>query len=46
LTIATTIEGSDKMHKTSGNTEYGMHLTDCFMYTLATWFNKFAKRNI
>lgn len=44
IQLATTEEGKDKLYKTSGNTEYGMHLVDGFMYTLATWFNRWAKR--
>jgi len=46
LRKATTIKDSDKMHKTSGNTEYGMHLTDCFMYLIATYFNNYLKRKL
>lgn len=46
IELATTEEGKDKLYKTSGDTEYGCHLTDCFMYFLATWFNKYAKRKM
>ena len=46
MTIAMTQDGSDKLHKTSGNTEFGMHLTDCFIYLLATYFNNFSKRQL
>lgn len=46
IEIAKTEDGKDKLLKTSGNTEYGMHLVDCLIYTLTTWFNNFHKRNI
>lgn len=44
IQIATTEEGKDKLYKTSGNTEYGMHLADGFIYILTTWFNKWVKK--
>lgn len=44
LTIATTEDGKDKLYKTSGDTEFGMHLTDCFVYLLTTYFNDYVKR--
>lgn len=43
IRIATTEEGKDKMYKTSGNTEFGMHLSDCFVYLLMTYCNDFIK---
>ena len=43
IRIATTEEGKDKMYKTSGNTEFGMHLSDCFVYLLSTYCNDFIK---
>jgi PBSX family phage terminase large subunit len=46
MQIAQTMDGSDKLYKTSGNTEFGMHLVDCFVYLLATYFNNFAKRKL
>lgn len=46
IEIATTLNGTDKMRKTSGNTEFGMHLADGFIYLLATFFNNFAKRKL
>lgn len=46
IQLATTEEGKDKLYKTSGNSEFGMHLVDGFMYTMATWFNRWAKRKI
>jgi hypothetical protein len=44
LRIATTEEGKDKLYKTSGNTEYGMHLVDTFVYLMLTYFNDYVKR--
>jgi len=44
LRIATTEEGKDKIYKTSGDTEYGMHLVDTFIYMLLTYFNDYLKR--
>ena len=46
LDHATTVEGSDKLFKTSGNTEYGMHLVDGFMYLLTTYLNQYVKRKL
>lgn len=43
LRIATTEEGKDKMYKTSGATEYGMHLADGFVYGLITYLNDYIK---
>ena len=43
IELATTEEGKDKMFKTSGNTEYGMHLTDGFLYLLTTYLNDYMK---
>lgn len=44
LRLATTEEGKDKMYKTSGNTEYGMHLADGFVYALITYLNDWMKK--
>lgn len=44
IKLAQTIENTDKLFKTSGNSEYGMHLTDGFIYMLTTWLNSWAKR--
>lgn len=44
MRIATTVEGGDKLFKTSGATEYGMHLVDGFTYLLLTYFNDYLKR--
>lgn len=44
LRIATTEEGKDRLFKTAGNTEYGMHLADGFIYTILTYFNSWIKR--
>lgn len=41
---ATTDGDSDKLYKTQGNTEYGMHLTDCFIYLIMTHFVKYVKK--
>lgn len=46
LKLATTDEGSDKMYKTSGNTEFGMHIADGFIYLLTTYLNTFVKRSL
>jgi len=46
LEMATTEEGSDKLYKTSGDTEFGMHLTDCFIYLLTTYLNSYLKRQL
>lgn len=46
LELATTIENEDKLYKTSGDTEFGMHLTDCFIYLLTTYFNTYLKRQL
>jgi len=46
LEMATTIENEDKLYKTSGDTEFGMHLTDCFIYLLTTYFNTYLKRQL
>ena len=46
LELATTEEGKDKLYKTSGNTEYGQHLTDCFLYLITTYFNQYMKRRL
>lgn len=46
LKLATTDEGNDKMYKTSGNTEFGMHLADGFIYLLTTYLNSFVKRSL
>lgn len=46
LELATTIEGEDKLYKTSGNTQYGMHLVDGFMYLLTTYLNNYIKRQL
>lgn len=43
IELATTEEGSDKLYKTSGATEYGMHLVDTFIYMLLTYFNNYIK---
>ncbi len=43
IELATTEEGKDKMFKTAGNTEYGMHLTDGFLYLLTTYLNDYMK---
>lgn len=43
LKMATTKEGEDKMYKTQGNTEYGMHLSDCFIYLLFTYLQNYIK---
>ena len=44
IELATTEVGKDKLYKTSGETAYGMHLVDCFIYLLATYFNEFVKK--
>ena len=46
IEMATTEEGSDKLYKTSGDTEFGMHLTDCFIYLLTTYLNSYLKRQL
>lgn len=46
LELATTEEGKDKLYKTSGNTEYGMHLVDGFLYLITTYFNNYMKRKL
>lgn len=42
--IATTEEGKDKLYKTSGNTEFGMHLVDTAIYLFLTYFNDYVKK--
>lgn len=44
LKLAQTDKDTDKLFKTSGNSEYGMHLTDGFIYLLTTYLNSYAKR--
>lgn len=46
IEIATTIDGEDKLYKTAGDTEFGMHLVDCFLYLLTTYFNHYLKRQL
>lgn len=46
IELATTTEGEDKLYKTSGNTEYGMHLVDGFIYLLTTYLNNYVKRQL
>lgn len=45
LELATTEPGKDKLFKTSGDTEYGMHLVDTVMYFFLTYFTDWVKRN-
>jgi len=42
--LAQTDKDTDKLFKTSGNSEYGMHLTDCGIYLFTTYLNSYAKR--
>ncbi len=44
IQLAQTVEDTDKLYKTSGNSEYGMHLVDGFIYLLTTYLNSWAKR--
>lgn len=44
INIATTEKGKDKLFKTSGDTAFGMHLFDCFVYLLTTYFNDYVKK--
>ena len=44
IELATTVEQSDKLFKTSGDTTYGMHLVDGFIYLLLTYFVGYVKK--
>lgn len=44
IRMSTTVEGKDSLYKTQGNSEYGMHLVDCFIYLLTTYLNSYVKR--
>lgn len=43
IELATTEKGKNKLYKTAGDTPYGMHLVDCLIYLLATYFNEYVK---
>lgn len=43
INLATTEKDTDKLYKTSGNTEYGMHLVDTMIYFYLTYFTEFTK---
>lgn len=46
IRLSQTLENTDKMYKTSGNTEYGMHLMDGLIYLLTTYLNTYVKRQL
>lgn len=46
LILARCEDGKDKLYKTSGDSQYGMHLVDGFIYMNTTYFNQFFKRTI
>lgn len=43
IRLATTEPGRDKLYKTSGESEYGMHLVDCLIYLFHTYLPGFIK---
>ena len=46
IQLAKCEDGKDKIYKTSGDSEYGMHLVDGYIYLHATYFNNYLKRKI
>lgn len=44
IELATTMEGSDKLFKTSGDSTYGMHLVDGLIYLFMTYFVNYVKK--
>jgi hypothetical protein len=43
INLATTEPGKDKLYKTSGDSEYGMHLADCLIYFFHTFLMDYLK---